>query len=167
MPNTLLKLPEDVTTTLFRLIETQLRTDPILGSVVRTWQTWEGVPGDKQPPAIGMAPWVSLTPQPTQERWFSPETQEGTLNIRIDVLVRGTCIDDVMNLWGAIRAALSPYARGSDGVCFNTRLMSAGAHKGLVEMNQPLFDPSPDAGQDASFRPSGLVSVEYRALARS
>jgi len=167
MANPLLKLPEDVTTTLFRLIETQLRSNPTLSATVRNWQTWEGVPGDKQPPALTSAPWVCLTPHPESEDWFSPETQVGRLTIRIDALVRGTCIDDVMNLWGAIRAALSPRNAGSDGVCFNVKLQQSRAHKGLVLMSAPLVDTSQDAGQDGAFKASGSIMIEYRALARS
>lgn len=160
-------LKPDPTAVLFRLIESRLRSDPVLGQVVKTWQTWEGVPGDKIPPAPAMAPWVSLTPQPTAEDFWSPETQSGWLTIRIDTLVPGTCVDDVLNLWGAFRSRLCP-SPASDGAGeFYAALKTAGAKKGRIRMSQPLFDPSSDAGQDGAFRAVGSVSVEYWAVASS
>lgn len=168
-PKPLLKLPADVTTRLFRLIETQIRTNDVLAGCVKTWQTWLGEPGDKLPPTIGATPWLCLTPAPSGESWFSPEAQIGILQVRIDAYVRGTCVDDVLNLWGAIRTALSPYARTAvdGGPCFGKKLTDAGAHKGVVLMTHPLVDPAPDPGGDGAFKATGMISVEYRALARS
>jgi hypothetical protein len=160
-------VPADVTSKIYRVIVTQMMADPILGGAVKKWQTWDGEPTDITPPTPSSAPWIGLTPRPVSEAWFSPESQQGFLYIQIKALVRGTCIDDVLDLWGAIRHALSPYATGTGSTTFMQKLIAAGAPKGLVEMSQPISDPAPEAGQDGAFYAVGQLRVEYRALARS
>ena len=162
----LTSLRVDVTTALFRATEQILRADPVLSGVVKGWQTWEGKPEDKLPPGSTRLPWVQITPPPIGELWWTPESQRGWLVIRIEAHVAGTCADDVMNLWGAIRTALngSTRARGCE---INTQLQSLGATKGFYEFSDPLFDASADPAAEAVFRATGAVRIEYRALASS
>jgi hypothetical protein len=168
MPKTLLDLgAPDVTTKIYRLVVNQLQTDRLLLSVVKNWQTWDGDPKDIVPPTISSAPWIGLTPRPVSETWYSPESQEGWLYIQVRALVKGTCVDDVMNLWGAIRGALSPRVADSAGIPFMKKLQDSGAPKGLVEMSQPISDPSPDPGQDGGFAAVGQLRILYLAMARS
>lgn len=160
-------LPTDVPTALFRITESILRADPVVSNVVKAWQTWEGKPDDKIPPGSTRLPWVSLTPRPTTERWYSPESQMGMLVIQIEAVVEGTCIDDPMNLWGAIRWALNGSGDRTRRCDIQQRLQAAGAAKGFYLFSDPLYDSASVAGQDATFQATGSVQIEYRVLASS
>ena len=160
-------LTNDVPTTLYRITESILRDDPTLRAVVKAWQTWEGKPEDRTPPGSTRLPWVELTPRPTSERWYSPESQTGTLLIQIRARVEATCIDDVMNLWGAIRRALNGGGDNARRCDINARLQAAGAWKGFYLFTDPLYDTSADPGDEAAFEAVGAVQIEYRVLASS
>jgi len=163
----LTQLPNDVPTTLYRITEQILRDDPTLKAVVKAWQTWDGKPEDRTPSGSTRLPWVCLTPRPTSERWYSPESQTGMLIIQIQANVEGTCIDDAMNLWGAIRSALNGGGDNARRCDINTRLQAAGAWKGFYLFSDPLYDPSADPAAAAMFEATGAVQIEYRVLASS
>lgn len=155
-----LELADAPQTKLYLAIVNQLTTDPILHRTVKLWQTWTGDPTDKVPSATTTAPWVTLTPRMRSTDFWAPEAQVGWLDIEIVARVRGTCILDVLNLWGAITNALSPLHTDKTGKQFCSKLQDTGAWKGVIKMTQPLTDPSPEAGQDAGFTATGYVSLE-------
>lgn len=156
-----LKLPTAATTAIFRRIERQLRNDKALGRVVNSWTTWEGCPSDRVPNATGSAPLITLTPQAEAENWWAPSTQKGTLLVRVDMLVTGTCVDDVLNLWWAIQRACYP-SDSTERLGFQGDLQAAGAHTGLIRFSQPAFDSDPAAGEDGQFLARGELAVEFR-----
>jgi len=158
---TTLALKADVTTLLYRAIVTRLTADPVLSACVKTWQTWEGGTGDLVDITNALCPALRITPQPLSEQWFSPETQSGTMAVLIEAWAAGTCVDDMLNLWGAIRRAVYNPTDRESWMSFNRSLQSKGSHTGLVLMQTPLqIQPLIEQKMLVA---NGQITLDYRA----
>jgi hypothetical protein len=158
--NPLLKqLPTDATTTLFRALERVLRSDPVLKATVKTWRTYEGRPEDVQPPASTGLPWVRLTPRLGADDWWASSTMVGRLYLDAEIVIEGTCADDLLNLWGAVERAVYPNDAAAR-LAIQARLRAEGkAHTGLVGFSRPQFAADPEANQ---IEARAWLAVEYR-----
>jgi hypothetical protein len=155
---TLTALPTSPRTTVFRVIDTILRNDKVLSSVIRptSFRSWKGNSHDTMEFSHSMAPAIRLTPMNGPETWKFPEAFTGWLFIKCEMLLAGTDADDELNLWYAIEKALYPTGNTLANV---QTLQQAGAYSGLVEFSQPSFDPSP---QDRYFAAVGEMKIEVR-----
>jgi hypothetical protein len=100
-----LPLPTAERTAVFRAIVRLLKADPTLSNVVKTWFVWDGTPGETQDFELGHAPALRLTPLGGGDEWMSPQSVVGMLVIDFEMMVAGTNIDDLANLWRAVIAA--------------------------------------------------------------
>lgn len=162
-----LDLPDSPRIIVFRVIDEQIRKDPVISRTVRpySFRSWRGEPADRNEFSINQAPAIRLTPRPGAERAWTvgspPYVRRGLLNIDVEVLVAGCCVDDLDNLWHAIRRSLDP-RDPIKNAAFVSLLRSVGAWQGIVNVEQPAFDPRPEAGTDGMFRGFGQLSVEYQ-----
>lgn len=144
--NPKLRAPQTARVALFRLIDQQLRADAALRSAVKTFRSWQGEAGDRTEPSLQQAPWLRLSIAGGPVAPWAASTQLGTLAVRVELWVAGSCLDDLDNLWGLVERACYP-ADPAARLAFQARLRAAGAHTGQVRLQQPAFDPGP-AGDD-------------------
>jgi hypothetical protein len=149
-------------TAVFRRAVQQLRNDPDVRRVVglQNLRSWEGVPADKAPMTpSATAPVVRLTPQPDHVGWYSPDAQAGTLIVRVELAVMSLCIDDVVDLWDLLVAALGPGTLGAAGGTFAADLVALGAETGEIVFTDPATDPRPDAQPEGQFLAQGYFAL--------
>lgn len=103
-----LALPSSPWTRAFRAIVRILETDPALRAAGVTILSWQGTPGEAD--ASPRPPEIRLTPASGGAQWITEGQHEIPLGITVDLAVRGTCVDDLMNLWWAVMNALYPAA---------------------------------------------------------
>ena len=132
-------------TSVFRKIVGYIRNDPTIRRIVRptSIRAWDGLPQDAQPFAPEITPAIRLTPTAAADTWWTPGATRGPLFINVEMLVKGTNVDDVMDLWWAIVRAIYPAAQ-SDTNANVLALQKAGAYSGLAEFSLPAFDADPD-----------------------
>lgn len=99
-------LPDGKRVQLFRAVEEVMRDDPVLAREVKTWRSFEGVPGDLLPPSRDQCPWVRLK---LLDRPIVPAGQTRVridIAVQIEIAVKGTNLNDLVNLWEAIEDSL-------------------------------------------------------------
>jgi hypothetical protein len=102
MPN--LKLPVSLETKFYRGMVSRLQNDPVLRAVVKKWVIF----GDCSisQPATGDFPLVALAPSGERANTITEGSTDSPMSVDIVVYVNGTNVDDLLNMWGAIRAAI-------------------------------------------------------------
>lgn len=90
----------------FRGIETVLREDPVLASVVKTWRSREGADTDMQMPAWDMMPLIGLSPIPSPNAMEAIDLTRINFQVSVQMFVPGTCVDDILALWEAVEDAI-------------------------------------------------------------
>lgn len=103
-----LALPDSPETSIFRAIVKVLQNDATLKRIGVTWGTWEDTPEDLREISAMMCPYIELSPSPTETGWSEANQHRSDFSIDILLTVAGTCADDLLNLWGAVRSALFP-----------------------------------------------------------
>lgn len=103
-----LELPDAPETTLYRAIVKVLRNDPTLSRIGVTFGTWEDSPEDMRDITASLCPYIELSPAPGNTGWSEENQHRTDFNIDILLTVAGSCADDLLNLWGAVRSALFP-----------------------------------------------------------
>ena len=153
-----LNLPQSPRTAVFRAIDSILRHDPVLQRSIRpqSFRSWSGSTYDSVDFTLAMAPCIRLTPTHGAEVWKFPDAFVGPLFVKVEMLVAGYDVDDVMNLWWAIEKALYPsdFTAKSANI---SALQAAGAYTGLAEFTQPAFDDSPS---DKFFAAYGQIKID-------
>jgi hypothetical protein len=131
-------------TKVFRQVDAILRADPTLRRVFgaeggRRFLSWEGDPvRDAKPLDDKSAPAIRITPAAMgEDGWYSPEAQMGDLAIEVEILLRGTNVDDLMNVWWAVQRAIYPKSGAQDNA---NALRDAGSFTGMVAFVDPAFD---------------------------
>lgn len=144
MPKTL-DINDCVWTAIFRAIVRQVTTNkPVLAVVsADRIRSWEGKPTDPTPlvPVQGR-PMIRLTPSPRSVAAFSPDTQEGFLDVVVELAVLTYCVDDPINLWFLLTTALKPNALDALGNTVRQNLVNAGAETGEILFSDPAVDTS-------------------------
>lgn len=103
-----LALPAGAETVAFRAFDLVLRTDPTLSRVVKTWSSWKGEPLDAVAPCPATCPFIQIAPRPAGASWEAEGLHREPLYVSVFVAVTGTDVDELLNLWAAIRSAVFP-----------------------------------------------------------
>jgi hypothetical protein len=140
-----LDLPTSPRAAVFRAMEQIVRTNAVFNRIVKpdNFRTWEGHPRDSKPFDQSHAPAMRWTPANTGETFRTPDTMAGDLLINCEIIVRGSCCDDLTNFWWCLVKCFYPSSLAARNQNIQT-LQSAGARSGLVLFSQPAFDPGPD-----------------------
>lgn len=155
-----LPLPKSPHTSVFRAIVGLLTNDLVLRNIFKTGslRSWSGGNFDTLEFSYSIAPAIRLTPANGPEQFWSPNAQVGALLINCEILIAGTNVDDVQNLWWAIEKAIYP-ADHTKAAANVAALQAAGAHSGLVLFSQPAFDSEPS---DKFFAAMGQMKIDVR-----
>ncbi len=103
-----LGLPDAAETIAFRAVEKVLRNDPTLRTVLRHFHAWRGEADDILPPTPSTCPHLDIAPRPAASAWEAEGMHRMPFTVGFTLAVNGTRVDELMNLWGAIRRALWP-----------------------------------------------------------
>lgn len=153
----ILGLPQGRRRRVFRRICQQLMNDPVLASVVKTWDVWAGEP-DHAGPVVPQGPMIRLTPQLGPMEWYSPDAQAGPLEIAIEAGVDSFDACDCLDLWEAFENAIYPADRDRRNA-FEAELRGCpelGAETGQVTFSRPASIQGAEGGQ---FRLIGMMSI--------
>ena len=154
-----LRLPQSRETALFRAVDKILRADSGLSAVGITWRSFTGDPTDKADPTSAQCPWIRLSTEATGLQFFHPSGMEGRLRIPVELMVAGTCLDDLHNLWAAVMRGLYP-SDATARLAIQTRLRTLGARTGLPLFSQVAYDPTP--GMEGVLQGRGMIDIEYQ-----
>ncbi len=92
----------------FRAVDAVLRADPDLKRVVKTIMSWQGDALDDARPTLNLVPWLRITPVAGPAAWETEGQHRMPMAVEFELAVQGTCSDQIMNLWSAVRSALFP-----------------------------------------------------------
>ena len=156
-----LDLPVSPRAGVFRAMETIVRQNPVFGRIVKpgNFRTWQGDPNDVKPFTVAEAPCIRWTPMNTGETFRTPDTMAGDLLINCEVIIRGSCCDDLTNFWWMLTRCFYP-ASLSTRQANVLALQNAGARSGLVLFSQPAYDPDPDG---VFFAGQGQLKIEIQS----
>jgi hypothetical protein len=144
-----LALPDSPRKLVFRRIVQQLKNDPVLKRSLKTLLAWGGTPEDARPLTIDESPGIRLTPGFGPDVWQFPDAQAGWMFIKVEMLVPGFDVGDMIDLWWALEIALYPRDWNAR-MAFQQALREvglpqglAGAKTGLITFSQPIADDAP------------------------
>lgn len=145
-------------TLVFRKVVSLVANDPTIKRVVRptSFRAWTGSPSDAQPFDLTTAPGLRFTPMNGPEAFWSPGSTRGPLFINVELLVAGSNVDDLLNLWWAVVRAIYPAAQAQTNANVQA-LQQAGAFDGLATFTQPAQDTQPDG---VLFHAAGQIRIE-------
>ena len=131
-------LPQGPRSLVYKRIVDQLKTDPILSTVVKTWLAWTGKPSDGLPGQIEPEmPCVKLTPQLGPGAWYSPDAQFGDLNIAVELGLSTYHAGECLDFQDAIERAIYPYNDRSKQLGFEQQMRNVGCETGQITFTQP------------------------------
>ncbi len=161
-----LDLPISPRAAVFRAMETIVRQNATFQRVVKPdrFRTWEGHPRDIKPFSYQEAPCLRWTPMNTGEEFKTPDTMAGDLLVNCEVIVAGSCCDDLTNFWWLLTRCFYPQGGGAPRQAIIQTLQAAGARSGLVLFSQPAFDPGPDG---VFFAGQGQIRIEIQSQLNS
>jgi len=147
-------------------METIVRGNFIFNRVVKPdrFRTWQGEPRDIKPFSYQEAPCLRWTPMNTGEEFKTPDTMAGDLLINCEVIIAGSCVDDLTNFWWMLTRCFYPQGGGAPRQAIIQTLQTAGARSGLVLFSQPAFDPGPDG---VFFAGQGQIKIEIQSQLNS
>lgn len=148
-------------TSVFRALTRIIKNDPTIRRIVpraASFRDWSGKPQDAEPFTVEHAPALRFTPTSGPEEWQFPAGMVGTLYINVEMLIRGTDVDDPINLWFALEKAIYPTNNAVQLVNI-AALQQAGANTGYALFSQPASDPSP---ADGFFACTGQIKIDVR-----
>ena len=143
----------------YRKFCTILKNDATLKRIVHVWRTWDEQPGQHPDFGINQCPTgkvaVRITPTNGPDEWLFPGSFRGVLFLQIDFLIRGSHVDDPLNVWWYLKRGF--YSTTYATLQANVQALTAvGAYTG-----QPLFSQLQYIGEDpAFFACRGLAKIE-------
>jgi len=142
-------------------METIVRQNATFGRIVKPdrFRTWQGEPRDIKPFSYQEAPCMRWTPRHSGEEFSTPDSMSGDLLIDCEIIVAGTCVDDLTNFWWMLAKCFYPSTGSGIQTTIKT-LQLAGARSGLVKFSQPAFDPGPDG---VFFAGQGQLKIEIQS----
>jgi hypothetical protein len=154
-------------TLVFRALESIVRGNAVFQRIVKpgSFRTWQGKPDDAKPFTIEIAPAMRWTPAAGPDTFLFPDTQRGDLLVNIEILIKTTDVDDMLNFWWMLvrcfypPTTTNPPSMGGPNA-IRAQLQAAGAVTGLVNFTQPAFDPDPDGVFMAGH---GQLRIEVRS----
>lgn len=164
-----LKLPTDPRTAVWRLLVQTLKADPTLNRTVKTWLCWEEPTKTSLLLTAATSPCIRLTPIPGPQRWYTPDSNIGELQVKVEVDILTWDVDDYLNLQGAIERALYPPDREKE-LAIERAFVAAGAETGQWQFSQPVMDPKagdPEPGQPPQFNCLGMMKIDVIRTIRS
>ncbi len=93
---------------LYRALIAHLQADPTLLRVIKRWLVWKGDKDEDRQVEIKDLPYISITPSAGNANAETEGSSTSPLHLEIQVMTAGTNVDDLLNLWDAVRAALFP-----------------------------------------------------------
>lgn len=93
---------------MYRAVERVLRNDATLQAITRTFVAWNGEDLDLEPPTYNMCPYLRINPFPQEAAWITESQHNMPVEIRIQIMVKGTKFENLSNYWHAIRRAFFP-----------------------------------------------------------
>ena len=103
-----LALPDGPETIAFRAIEKILTSDPTLKRVIRKWNSWDGDATDALNPTYSTCPYLRISPRPGVSMKVTEDQHQMIMIIAIQIAVAGSNVDQLQNLWNAVRSAIWP-----------------------------------------------------------
>jgi hypothetical protein len=153
-------LPQGNRSKVFRRICQQLRTDPVLSTVVTNWDTYAGESADQMPGNIMQCPYIKLLPLLGSVGWYAPDAQMGPLDIQIQAGVDGLDAADCLDLWDAFERAIYPYQGRDKQLAFEAELVSLGAETGQIQFSRPAsIAELPNANSGLQYTLLGMMQV--------
>ncbi len=142
-------LPKGAETVAFRAFEGVLRSDPVLSRVVKTWSGWRGEPADLLQPCPALCPFIQVAPRPAGASWEAEGLHKAPLYVAIFVAVAGLDVDELLNLWAAIRGAVFPQDPARDELVSKTlktdaKILKTTLITPAVEMHADKKDAPPN-----------------------
>jgi hypothetical protein len=125
-----------------------LKSDPVLGPVTNTFVTWDDDDKDLYDPTWSMCPWMKISPFPSESDWITESQHTSPMVVRIQVAVQGTLVDNLMDYWALVRAAIFPQTVAAANAVETILMNSAGGR-----INKPTIQLS---GYGFSVEDSGL-----------
>lgn len=149
----------------YRLIERTLRADPVLSNVVGLWSTWEGDPiRDPLPLALVGDSSIKLQPAMGPVDFWAVDSTRGDLIVDVDLIVRGTCYDDLDNLWYAMEQAIWPRDVTRQRAFILKLQQATQGGKGLVIFQRPASFIADDVDGSPCLRASGSLRTDVHEL---
>jgi len=141
MANKTLGLPDSPRKLVYRKLVSILRGNAKLKHAVRTWKVFDASSGaDDAAIAEGELPAVRLLPFGQGATPETPTTQNSPLGIRVEVYTDGYNLDDLLDLWGAIEAAIFT---GDGAENARTAIKSVWPNTQAIRLSQPGITPNP------------------------
>lgn len=141
-----LALPKSPHRLLYRELVRVWRADKDLADAVKTWFVWDGSVADRVPFGLSLCPSVAALPGRGSDRYYGPSGFDGTLTVDLTIVVAGTNVDDLLDLYHALQRALWP-SDPATRAAIREGLRALGAVTGEAEFIQPKLAPSfDDAG---------------------
>lgn len=154
----LLDLNDAPRTSVYRKLVSLVRNDATIKRICRptSIRAWDGLPQDAGEFSVNIAPAIRFTPIGGPDAFWSPGSMRGPLFLQVEMVVKGTNVDDLMNLWWAVVRAIYPAVQSQTNANIQA-LLAAGAYTGLAEFTMPAFDATP---QDNSFYGNGQIKID-------
>ena len=103
-----LKLPDSHEKIAFRTVDQILRSDPVLSTTVKAWQSWRGESEDIRGPTFAICPYIRISPVPEASMRQTETQHRMPMDVRIQAAVGGSDYDQLANFWAVIRSAIFP-----------------------------------------------------------
>lgn len=103
-----LPLPPAEETIALRAVVQVLADDPTLRACGVTMHAWTGDVADVDEPTVANCPYLRVTPTGGASGWTNQGQHELACELTIEAAVVGSDVDQLLNLWAAVRRALWP-----------------------------------------------------------
>lgn len=130
-----LQIPTCQETKAYRALCQVFRNDPILLSVTTMFVSWSDRDEDLWEPSWNFCPWLKINPAPTESDWITESQHTMPVTVQMQVATQGTNVDNLMNYWALIRAAIFPQTDVASAEAVRNLLMSAGVNKPTINLN--------------------------------
>lgn len=139
------EFPDGLRSRAFRAVERVLREAPGLALGVKTWSTLEGVDTDMGVVGVDMCPLVALSPSPRPDRKLTGEHASVNFLVYVEVYARGSCVNDILNIWDAVGEAMRhdrPYRDGDVQSYFRCGIEAEPGQPPLSVLDVNLIEPA-------------------------
>jgi hypothetical protein len=163
----LLKLKDGPRSIVYMAIVDALKASPTLKATIHPdgWRTYTDEPNNDTPPGEDTLPAIEVLPFGSAASPESPIAQFSPLGIQINIATEGLDVRDLLNLWGAVEAALFP-GDGSRAIGEKVRAQFAasgtGAQYETMNLGSPGITPDGSGLGKQMMLASGTLSVMMR-----
>lgn len=85
-----------------------LQTDPLLKSVIKTWQVWDGRRDPQTAPTAASLPRCEIRLAPASSGWETEGQHAAPLSVDVELIVPSLDARDLLDLWWAVVKAVYP-----------------------------------------------------------